>query len=78
MGLIFFPFLRNFLLNKKAELSAGLPGSSMMDLLDGSQTKIRTRALFAYEMISMIDSDMMQTTDPTTGVTSSKQKEQYS
>ncbi|OFV72459.1 sulfatase-like hydrolase/transferase [Acetobacterium wieringae] len=55
---------------KKAELSAGLPGSSMMDLLDGSQTKIRTGALFAYEMISMIDSDMMQTTDPTTGVTS--------
>ncbi len=55
---------------KKAELSAGLSGSSMMDLLDGSQTKIRTGALFAYEMISMIDSDMMQTTDPTTGVTS--------
>ncbi|WP_148636475.1 hypothetical protein [Acetobacterium wieringae] len=70
--------MRNFLLNKKAELSAGLPGSSMMDLLDGSQTKIRTGALFAYEMISMIDSDMMQTTDPTTGVTSSKQKEPYS
>ncbi|WP_303871762.1 sulfatase-like hydrolase/transferase [Acetobacterium wieringae] len=55
---------------KKDELSAGLPGNSMMDLLDSSQAKIRTGALFAYEMISMIDSNMMQTTNPTTGVTS--------
>ncbi|MEA4806469.1 sulfatase-like hydrolase/transferase [Acetobacterium wieringae] len=55
---------------KKAELSGELPGISMMDLLDGSQTEIRVGSLFAYEMISMIDSDMMQTTDPATGVTS--------
>lgn len=55
---------------KKAEISAGLPGNSLMDLIDGSQTEIRSGSLFAYEMISMIDSDMMQTTDPSTGVTS--------
>lgn len=55
---------------KKAEISSGLPGSSLMDLIDGSQTEIRAGSLFAYEMISMIDSNMIQTTDPATGVTS--------
>ena len=55
---------------KKAELAEGLPGSSLMDLMDGSQTEIRAGALFAYEMISMIDSEMMQTTDPATNITS--------
>lgn len=55
---------------KKAELAAGLPGNSLMDLMEGSQTEIRAGSLFAYEMISMIDSNMRQTTDPTTGITS--------
>lgn len=55
---------------KKAELAAGLPGNSLMDLMEGSQTEIRAGSLFAYEMISMIDSNMQQTTDPTTGITS--------
>jgi arylsulfatase len=54
---------------KKTELSTGLPGNSLMDLIDGSQTEIRDGSLFAYEMISMIDSNMMQTTDPNTNIT---------
>jgi arylsulfatase len=55
--------------DKKAQLSAGLTGGSLMDLMDGSKSEIRTGALFAYEMISMLDSKMIQTTDPATGVT---------
>lgn len=55
--------------DKKAQIAAGLPGHSLMDLMDGSKTEIREGALFAYEMISMIDSNMMQTTDPTTNIT---------
>ena len=55
--------------DKKAEIATGLPGSSLMELMDGSKAKVREGALFAYEMISMIDSNMMQTTDPTTQVT---------
>lgn len=58
--------------DKKTEISAGLPGNSMMDLMDGSQTEIREGSLFAYEMISMIDSNMMQTTDPTNNITTYK------
>lgn len=56
--------------DKKTEISTGLPGNSLMDLMDGSKTEIRDGSLFAYEMISMIDSNMMQTTDPTTNITS--------
>ncbi|MBI4856735.1 MAG: sulfatase-like hydrolase/transferase [Acetobacterium woodii] len=55
--------------DKKAQIAAGLPGHSLMDLMDGSKTEIREGSLFAYEMISMIDSNMMQTTDPTTNLT---------
>ncbi len=43
---------------RKSELTAGLPGGSLLDLMDGSKTRIRSGALFAFEMVSMIDSDM--------------------
>jgi arylsulfatase len=41
---------------KKTELSTGLPGNSLMDLIDGSQTEIRDGSLFAYEIIMFTNS----------------------
>lgn len=38
---------------KKAEISAGLQGKSLMDLMDGSSDSIRDGALFCYEMLSV-------------------------
>ena len=38
---------------KKAEITAGLPGKSLLPLLDGSAEKVRDASLFCFEMLSM-------------------------
>ena len=38
---------------RKAEVSAGLSGHSLMPLIDGSAESVRDGALFCYEMLSM-------------------------
>lgn len=43
---------------RKAEITGGLPGHSLLDLIDGSEIRIRDGALFAFEMVSMLDSGM--------------------
>lgn len=39
--------------DRKAEVSAGLSGHSLMPLIDGSAESVRDGALFCYEMLSM-------------------------
>lgn len=50
---------------RKAEITAGLPGHSLMGLINGSDTQVRTGALFAFEMVSMLDADMTFIVDET-------------
>ncbi|MBQ6504035.1 MAG: sulfatase-like hydrolase/transferase [Flexilinea sp.] len=38
---------------KKAEITAGLPGTSLLTLMDGSQKSVRDASLFCFEMLSM-------------------------
>ena len=38
---------------KKAEITAGLPGKSLIPLMDGSVESVRDAALYCYEMLSM-------------------------
>ena len=38
---------------QKAEITAGLPGRSLLPLLDGSTDKVRDASLFCFEMLSM-------------------------
>jgi len=38
---------------KKIEITAGLPGRSLLPLMDGSQESIRNASLFCFEMLSM-------------------------
>ena len=38
---------------KKKELTAGLPGHSLLPLIDGSQVKVRDASLFCFEMLSV-------------------------
>ncbi len=38
---------------KKAEITAGLPGHSLLPLLDGSAEKVRDASLFCFQMLSM-------------------------
>lgn len=37
---------------KKKEITAGLPGHSLLPLIDGSQEKVREASLFCFEMLS--------------------------
>jgi len=50
---------------RKAEITTGLPGHSLMGLINGSETQVRTGALFAFEMVSMLDSGMKFIVDET-------------
>ena len=45
--------LTNLSAEKKAEITAGLPGKSLLPLLDGSADKVRDASLFCFEMLSM-------------------------
>ena len=45
--------LTNLPNEKKAEITANLPGKSLLPLLDGSAEKIRDASLFCFEMLSM-------------------------
>ena len=45
--------LTNLSSEKKAELTADLPGRSLLPLMDGSADKIRDASLFCFEMLSM-------------------------
>ena len=38
---------------QKAEIAAGLPGRSLLPLMDGSAERVRDASLFCYEMLSM-------------------------
>ncbi len=38
---------------KKAEITAGLPGTSLLSLMDGSKKSVRDASLFCFEMLSM-------------------------
>ena len=38
---------------KKAEITAGLPGKSLLPLMDGRETSVREASLFCFEMLSM-------------------------
>lgn len=54
---------------KKAAIASGLAGSSLLKLMDGSASKIRTGALFCFEMLSMVDDTMTITPDEKGSVT---------
>lgn len=45
--------LANLPAEKKAEITASLPGHSLLPLLDGSAEKVRDASLFCFEMLSM-------------------------
>ena len=45
--------LTNLPAEQKAEITAGLPGKSLLPLLDGSADKVRDASLFCFEMLSM-------------------------
>lgn len=42
----------------KAEITGELPGSSLLPLIEGTETTVRSGALFCYEMLSMTSIDM--------------------
>ena len=48
-----FVDMANISAEKKAEITADLPGKSLLPLMDGSQESVRDAALFCYEMLSM-------------------------
>ncbi|MEI6308477.1 MAG: sulfatase-like hydrolase/transferase [bacterium] len=48
---------------KKAAITGKLAGGSLLKLMDGSASKIRTGALFCFEMLSMLDDAMTMTAD---------------
>lgn len=48
---------------KKAEITADLPGHSLMPLMDGSQDSVRDAALFCFEMLSLTAVDFGKDAD---------------
>jgi arylsulfatase len=48
-----FVDVANISAEKKAEITGGLPGKSLLPLLDGSADSVRDASLFCFEMLSM-------------------------
>ena len=48
-----FVDIANISEEKKAEITAGLPGKSLLPLMDGSAASVRDASLFCFEMLSM-------------------------
>ncbi|MEI6186703.1 MAG: sulfatase/phosphatase domain-containing protein, partial [Dehalococcoidia bacterium] len=58
-----FVDMTNISAEKKAAITGEFAGGSLLKLMDGSAGKIRTGALFCFEMLSMVDDAMTITTD---------------